>query len=604
MTDLVVRPLVAGEEDLFLSLTEPALTGVQSFGRDYRELTARGEYRPEWTWVALRGSRVVARVAWWGAPDDTKPMALDWLDFDDGESAAAVEILTRAGFATDYCLVLPPHWRDDPAARKAGEARIEVAERAGMRQFVERFRYTWTPADGLPERPGRLRFEADPDDERFRDALRRIAQGSLDAHHRRAMAKGGPDEVARDELEFLHWLPSPREWWRLAYTVDGELAGLTVPGRNYNSATIGLVGVVPEQRGHGYAYDLLVEATHLLVEAGAEQVTAETDATNTPMAATFARAGYPINQERVLLTTTDLVVRPLVAGEEDLFLSLTEPGLVGIQSVGRDYRELTARGEYRPEWTWVALRGDRVVARAAWWAGPDDDKPIALDWLDFDDDESGAAVEILTTAGFDAEYCLVLPPHWRDDPATRKAGEARVDVARRSGMKPFIERLRYAWTPADGLPEKPGRLRFEPEPDDDQVFDVLRRIAEGSLDAHHRRAMAEGGADAAARAEMEFLEWMPSPREWLRLAYTMDGELAGLVIPGRNYGGPTIGLVAVLPEQRGHGYAYDLLVEATHLLLAEGAEQITAETDVTNTPMAATFARAGYPITQERIYLK
>jgi ribosomal protein S18 acetylase RimI-like enzyme len=302
MTDLVVRPLVAGEEELFLSLTEPALVGIQSIGRDYRELATLRQYRPEWTWVALRDARVVARAAWWGAPDAAEPIALDWLDFDDGESAAAVEILERAAFAAQYCLVLPPHWRDDPVVRKAGEARIEVAERAGKQLFVERLRYTWTPADGLPERPGRLRFEAEPDDDVILDVLRRIAHGSLDAHDRRAVEQGGPDESARVQLRFLHWMPSPREWWRLAYTSDGACAGITVPGRNYNSATIGLVAVLPEQRGHGYAYDLLVEATHLLVAAGAEQVTAETDTANTPMAATFLRAGYPITQERVLLT--------------------------------------------------------------------------------------------------------------------------------------------------------------------------------------------------------------------------------------------------------------------------------------------------------------
>ncbi|MGH3757800.1 GNAT family N-acetyltransferase [Actinophytocola sp.] len=301
---------------------------------------------------------------------------------------------------------------------------------------------------------------------------------------------------------------------------------------------------------------------------------------------------------------TDLVVRPLVAGEEDLFLSLVEPALVGIQSVGRDYRELAGLGQYRPEWTWVALRDDRVVARAAWWAGPDDDKPIALDWLDFADGESAAAVEILGAAGIDAEYCLVLPPHWRDDPAVRKAGEGRIEVAERAGMRRFVERLRYAWTPTDGLPDRPGRLRFEPEPDDGRIFEVLRRIAHGSLDAHERRAMEQGGPDAAARDELDFLRWMPSPREWWRLAYTVDGKLAGLTAPGRNYQGPVIGIVGVVPGQRGHGYAYDLLAEATHLLVAEGAGQVTAETDTTNTPMAATFARAGYPITQERIYLK
>lgn len=301
---------------------------------------------------------------------------------------------------------------------------------------------------------------------------------------------------------------------------------------------------------------------------------------------------------------TDVVVRPLVAGEEELFLSLTEPALVGVQSVGRDYRELTGLGQYRPEWTWVALRGDRVVARAAWWGAPDDDKPITLDWLDFRDGESDAAVAILRAAGIEAEYCLVLPPRWRADPAARKAGEGRIEVAERAGMRLFVERLRYTWTPADGLPERPGRLRFEPEPDDGVIFDVLRRIAHGSLDAHQQRNMALGGPDAVAREELEFLRWLPSPRAWWRVASTVDGEVVGLTVPGRNYGGPTIGIVGVVPEQRGHGYAYDLLLEATHLLVAEGAGQITAETDTTNTPMAATFTRAGYPITQERVYLK
>ena len=300
---------------------------------------------------------------------------------------------------------------------------------------------------------------------------------------------------------------------------------------------------------------------------------------------------------------TDLVVRPLLAGEEDLFLSLTEPALVGVQSFGRDYRELLGLGQYRPEWTWVAQRGDRVVARAAWWAGPTDEKPLALDWLDFADGESDVAVDILTAAGFAADYCLLLPPRWREDPVVRKAGEARIDVARRAGMRLFVERLRYAWTPADGVPDRPGRLRFEPEPDDEKIRDVLRRTAHGSLDAHDRRWIEEGGVDKSAAEQLLFFDWMPSPREWWRLAYTPDGELAGITVPGRNYHGPTIGFVGVVPEQRGHGYAFDLLVEATQLLAGEGATQISAETDTTNTPMAATFARAGYPITQERIYL-
>lgn len=301
MSDLIVRPLAAGETIDFHHLTDPALIDIQTTGRDYYAQAALGQYRPEWTWIALRDDRVVARAAWWGGPDDESPKALDWLDFGPGEQDAAVEILRAAPLTAEYCLILPPRWRDDPRARAAAEARIEVAERAGMRRFVERLRYGWTPADGLPDRPGRLRFTQEPDDERIREVLTQIVAGTLDAHQRQAIADGGPDAAVRDELEFLHWMPSPREWWRLAHTPEGDLVGLTVPGRNYGGPVIGIVGVVPGQRGHGYAYDLLVEATLLLRSHGADHIAADTDTTNTPMAATFARAGYPISQERVYL---------------------------------------------------------------------------------------------------------------------------------------------------------------------------------------------------------------------------------------------------------------------------------------------------------------
>lgn len=298
---------------------------------------------------------------------------------------------------------------------------------------------------------------------------------------------------------------------------------------------------------------------------------------------------------------TDLVIRPLAAGEEHLFDSLPDPGLVGFAALGHSYAAMAADGEYRPEWTWVALREDTVVARAAWWAGPEDDKPLALDWFDFTD--ADAAVRLLRTAPLHAQYALKLPPGWRDTPAVRDAATARIDAATAAGLTPLIERYHYHWTPDCGLPERPGRLVYRPEPDDAVIFDVFRRIHHGSLDAHTRRTIAESGPDAAAQQELDYLRWMPSPRDRWRLAYTPAGDLVGLTVPCRNHNDPVIGYIAVVPEHRGHGYAYDLLVEATHLLVAEGADRITAGTDTTNTPMAAAFARAGYPVTYHRLDL-
>ncbi|WP_158889403.1 GNAT family N-acetyltransferase [Amycolatopsis anabasis] len=294
---------------------------------------------------------------------------------------------------------------------------------------------------------------------------------------------------------------------------------------------------------------------------------------------------------------TDLVIRPLRAGEEHLFDALPDPGLVGFAAFGGRYD----KQNYRPEWTWVALRGDTVVARAAWWGGPDDDEPVTLDWFDFTDADAGTA--LLRTAPLPTEYELRLPPGWRDDPAVRAAAEARIGAAGRAGLTPLVERYRYRWTREHGLPPRPRRLEFRPEPDDSVILDVFRRLHRGSLDAHARRTIAASGLDAAAREDLGYLRWMPSPRDWWRLAYSPAGDLVGLAAPCHHYSDPVIGYIGVVPEHRGHGYAYDLLVEATHLLVEHGADRIVAGTDVTNTPMAAAFAKAGYPVEQHRIDL-
>jgi len=298
---------------------------------------------------------------------------------------------------------------------------------------------------------------------------------------------------------------------------------------------------------------------------------------------------------------TDLVVRPLEAGEETLFTSLPDRGLVGRKLLGNDYAEMARKGEYRPEWTWVALRDDVVVARAAWWAKAGDETPIALDWFDFTDFDAG--VELLTTAPLRAEYALTTPPAWQDDPDVAHEVNVRVQAAEKAGYRKLVERYRFCWTPENGLPERPGRLDFRPEPDDDVILDVFRRVHAGSLDAHVRRTVAEHGLDAAAQEDLDIMRWMPAPRDWWRLAYTREGDLVGFVLPTRNAYDPVIGYVAVLPEHRGHGYAYDLLVEGTHDLVSYGADRIVAGTDVGNVPMAKAFAKAGYPVTQHRIDL-
>ncbi|GAA3556014.1 GNAT family N-acetyltransferase [Amycolatopsis ultiminotia] len=291
---------------------------------------------------------------------------------------------------------------------------------------------------------------------------------------------------------------------------------------------------------------------------------------------------------------TDLVIRPLGAGEEHLFTEFP-----GTDRVGRAL--LGGPPELRPEWTWVALRAGVVVARAAWWAGPGQDTPASLDWFDFTDFD--AAVALLRTAPWRVEYPLFAPPGWREDPAVAREVRSHLQVAEAAGMELLVERYRYAWTPESGLPPRPGRLEFRPEPADARILEVFGQVHRGSLDAHVRRTVDEHGLDAAAQEDLDILRSLPSPRDWWRLAYTHEGALVGLTVPARNATAPIVAYVGVVPEQRGHGYAYDLLVEATHEHAERGAGLIVAATDVTNVPMAAAFAKAGYPIAQHRIDL-
>ncbi|MEW5626037.1 GNAT family N-acetyltransferase [Streptomyces hydrogenans] len=290
MTDPVIRALSASDAALFDALPDPL---------GARESHRRTRFRPEWKRVALRDGEVVARGAWWGGPEDPEPVNINWFDVAEGEEEAGAALLRSAPWQVELEINLPGGWRDEPDRRAAAEARFTAARAAGYELLVERFLYRWTPERGLPERPERLRFRSEPDDAVFLDALRRIHSATLDAHALRAIEEGGLDRAAQEELDFFHWCPSPREWWQLAHTPEGELAGIHIPAHNPSGPTIGFIGVLPEQRGRGYAYDLLAECTHFLVEQGAESISGATDRGNFPMAANFAKAGFPVVRERI-----------------------------------------------------------------------------------------------------------------------------------------------------------------------------------------------------------------------------------------------------------------------------------------------------------------
>ncbi|MEV4106530.1 GNAT family N-acetyltransferase [Nonomuraea sp. NPDC049695] len=300
--------------------------------------------------------------------------------------------------------------------------------------------------------------------------------------------------------------------------------------------------------------------------------------------------------------------RPTVAADLDRVTawSVTEP--VGWIPADRYLADL-AENMYRPEWTWIAEVDDQIVGRALWWGPRDSAYPVALDCLDVDPavgERTAIAAELIRAAltGFPqpVQYAIKAAGGRRDDPLTSAAVEWRRAAAHAAGLTREVERLQFEWTPADGVPPATGVLRFA-EASDEEFLTVFTRIAEGSLDAQTRANLAAKGVDATAREEMDFYLRAPGKREWWRIAYTHEGEVAGMAIPSATPYSVNVGYLGVVPEFRGRGYVDEILGEITRMHAANGELRITATTDVSNAPMAAAFGRAGYRNTEIRINL-
>ncbi|MEV4504253.1 GNAT family N-acetyltransferase [Streptomyces klenkii] len=283
----------------------------------YREESAAGRLRPEWTWVAEGdGGRVLARALWWGRSDSEHPITLDCLSVHPSVTAPATlaaELLAaghrafagRGAAGPPSYNIMVPH--DGPGGDRAAVTaavawREEAARCAGLTERIERYRFEWTPQAGVPAPSTRLVFTPEPDDEAFVAVFREVARGSLDQETLANVASMGEEAAARDDLEFYLDCPGERDWWRMARTPGGELVGFAIPSRTPYNPNVGYLGVLPGLRGQRYIDDILGEITRFHAGLGTERITATTDSVNVPMAAAFERGGYRVSETRVVLS--------------------------------------------------------------------------------------------------------------------------------------------------------------------------------------------------------------------------------------------------------------------------------------------------------------
>ncbi|WP_017547020.1 GNAT family N-acetyltransferase [Nocardiopsis prasina] len=303
-------------------------------------------------------------------------------------------------------------------------------------------------------------------------------------------------------------------------------------------------------------------------------------------------------------------LRPITGRAElDLFNRLP-------YTLNHEFADDLDAGRRRPDWMWVALRGDRLVARAAWWGSPDDDAPFLLDVLDVHDEDGRpgrvddlerllrtATARVVPPGQSPPNHVRYVPLDWRTRPEAGRPVRDRLTALERNGARLLVERVRLEWHPGTPVPPPSGRLRFRRVRDTEELLGLMTRVLDGTLDEHSRVNLARTTPrEEAERMFADELARYTSPRDWWRIATLPDGTPVGFVTPARNEYNPVIGYLAIVPEHRGNGYIDDVLAEGTRILADLGVPRIRAATDLHNTPMVDSFLRTGYVDTERVLH--
>ena len=171
-----------------------------------------------------------------------------------------------------------------------------------MTEQYEQILYIWDEPQPLVQVPNRLTFKPLPmvGVELFTAAVAQAMRGSLDRSDQKKVKEAGAQEAATRFLaEAKDTFGYEEEWWQLAYDERGELVGFVQPviypgcsKDGLEEATIYYIGVVPQQRGNNYIFDLLLQTTYLLQKIGVWRIYTDTDTLNRPMIQAFEKAGY------------------------------------------------------------------------------------------------------------------------------------------------------------------------------------------------------------------------------------------------------------------------------------------------------------------------
>ncbi|MET3292869.1 UNVERIFIED_CONTAM: ribosomal protein S18 acetylase RimI-like enzyme [Brevibacillus sp. OAP136] len=310
MTSFIVRPIKQEEWEKFAAIgcAPEHVAGCQRY---LEQMLAAGSMRIDWCFVAEEAGQLIGRIASWTLPSVGKPLDfvlidLPWEreDYLAIGSALVQEVValvrSLGGEQVGHVLDTPavsPQWQHHPERRQA------LLSHLGFQVERKTNRFEWNSAvqgkefdsrSIAAQKAGELQYRSleDVGQDAFVQAVMRVSEGTFDQFIREERERLGALEQANSFFTELQHMTYEPNWWQLAYTPAGELVGLIMPTQTPGFATIGYIGVVPEQRGKGYVHALLYHGTRILLDSGAVVIRTDTDIDNVPMAQAFLAAGY------------------------------------------------------------------------------------------------------------------------------------------------------------------------------------------------------------------------------------------------------------------------------------------------------------------------
>ena len=287
--------------DAFLSVSARSPYQRQ-LGEYLASLLQRRSTKPDWCVLGLQAGVPVARAALWALPDHEVPTDIVLIDaeWDDAELAAGRSLLSTVH---DLAVVhgadaLSHHVDSPPGApqyQEHDEARIRLLDESGYELVRDGLRWRYSGSYSQEARaPHPLVFRSLPEvgEGAFVEAIASTYRGTRDSWLTLNIERHGTLAAARADFLDYQGLDHLPQWWELAYTEDGALAGVIMGARNQREAVVAYVGVVPEQRGRGLAPRLVRRGTEQLLASGADEIGGDCDRDNVAMVKAFERAGF------------------------------------------------------------------------------------------------------------------------------------------------------------------------------------------------------------------------------------------------------------------------------------------------------------------------